>query len=172
MTSFLVDREAKTSYTVKYIHQGGLCGGHRSLHTDNQVPRTPACDQLTYLGTLRREPGESCIKLLGVRSIQRVQWLHRLQRPSMASMTFNGFKEVQRLQGVQRGSKTFKGAGWDWGSRSKEKSPGSTTIKMERSTGVLQKCNTFCCDVADVQQWALLWYYSMWVSDTAWHNIL
>jgi len=151
---------------------GGLCGGHRSLHTDNQVPRTPACDQLTYLGTLRREPGESCIKLLGVRSIQRVQWLHRLQRPSMASMTFNGFKEVQRLQGVQRGSKTFKGAGWDWGSRSKEKSPGSTTIKMERSTGVLQKCNTFCCDVADVQQWALLWYYSMWVSDTAWHNIL
>jgi len=29
----------------------------------------------------------------------------------MASMTFNGFKEVQRLQGVQRGSKTFKGAG-------------------------------------------------------------
>ena len=72
-----------------------------------------------------------------------------LQWPSKASKTF---KEAQRLQGVQRGSKTFKGTGWDWGGRSRERGPGSTTIKMERSTGVLQKCNTFCCDVADVQQ--------------------
>jgi hypothetical protein len=127
---------------------GGPCGGHRSLHTGNQVRRIPQCDQLTYLGTLRREPGESCIKLLGVRSIQRVQRLHW---PSMASKTF---KEAQRLQGVQRGSKTFKGPGRDRDGRlGRGRVPSiNNEQKLERSRGVLQKCNTFSLSVADVQQ--------------------
>ena len=130
---------------------GGPCGGHRSLHTGNQVRRIPQCDQLTYLGTLRREPGESCIKLLGVRSIQRVQRLHW---PSMASTAFKDFKEAQRLQGVQRGSKTFKGPGRDRDGRlGRGRVPRiNNEQKLERSRGVLQKCNTFSHGVADVQQ--------------------
>jgi len=83
----------------------------------------------------------------------------------MASMTF---KEVQRLQGVQRGSKASKALTSIEVVDHEERYPGSTTKKkMKRSRGVLQKCNTFSHGVADVQQCGCTWYYSMWHSDTA-----
>ena len=73
--------------------------------------------------------------------------LQRLQRPSKRLKGFKGFKEVQR---PSKAPAEIEVAGHG------REGPGSTMIKMERSTGVLQKCNTFCCDVALVQQYEQL----------------
>ena len=133
---------------------GGPCGGHRSLHTGNQVRRIPQCDQLTYLGTLRREPGESCIKLLGVRSIQRVQRLHW---PSMASKTskrlkgFKGFKDLQRSR--QRSRRPV---------RERESSEDQQRTKIgeiERGVAEMQHLFAWCCTCATV--WCNVILYSV-----------
>lgn len=86
--------------------KGGLCGGHRSLHVDNQVPRTSVCVQLLYLGTLRKEPQESSIKLREYDRFKGFNGTVELQWGSMTSMRlkgfkgFNDFKEVQRCRTV------------------------------------------------------------------------
>ena len=79
--------------------KGGLHGGRRSPHVDNQVPRTSVCVQLLYLGTLRTEPRESSVKSREYDRFKGFNGTVELQWPSMA---FNGFNGAQRLQGVQR----------------------------------------------------------------------
>ena len=86
--------------------KGGLCGGRRSLHVDNQVPRTSVCVQLLYLGTLRTEPQESSIKLREYDRFKGFNGTVELQWGSMTSMRLKGFKGFQCLQ---RGSKVRNG---------------------------------------------------------------
>ena len=98
-------------------------------------------------------------------------WEHSVENPASPALNcleydrFKGFKGFIDLQWLQWSSKRLKGfKGFKEVQRPSKapaeievsghgrEGPGSTMIKMERSTGVLQKCNTFCCDVADVQQ--------------------
>ena len=83
--------------------KGGLCGGHRSLHVDNQVPRTSVCVQLLYLGTLRKEPQESSIKLREYDRFKGFNGTVELQWGSMTSMRLKGFKGFNDFKEVQRG---------------------------------------------------------------------
>ena len=87
--------------------QGGLCGGHRSLHVDNQVPRTSVCVQLAYLGTLRSEPRESSIKLREYDRFKGFNGTVELQWPSMVSMGLKGFKAIKEIQRPSKVGEAF-----------------------------------------------------------------
>ena len=91
--------------------KGGLCGGHRSLHVDNQVPRTSVCVQLAYLGTLRSEPQESSIKLREYDRFKGFNGTAGLQWGSMASTRLKGVKAFNE---VQRPSKIGGRESSDW----------------------------------------------------------
>ena len=154
--------------------KGGLCGGHRSLHVDNQVPRTSVCVQLLYLGTLRKEPQESSIKLREYDRFKGFNGTVELQWGSMTSMRlkgfkgFNDFKEVQRCGTVSSDwdrevlrLRNWMGSAWCCRNATDSlrvlQNYNNTIGEIE---GVLRKNNTL-----------FLWHYSVCHSDTAWHNI-
>ena len=91
--------------------KGGLHGGRRSPHVDNQVPRTSVCVQLADLGTLRSEPRESSIKLREYDRFKGFNGTVELQWPSMVSMGLKGFKAFKGFKGLQRLARHFERSG-------------------------------------------------------------
>ena len=159
---------------------GGLRGGLRSLHTDNQVPRTSACDQLAYIGNTHTLNPQR--RGLGSTGSDRIKGFTGLQWPSTAA--FNGLQ----WRGPSRGSKDLQ--------RPADLIPEFGGLERRgvafHIPMVLHRCHTMDESVADLQRTnnnghrmerstggccikttpLFLWHYTVYHGGTARHNIL